>query len=220
MEYGCTSRVSISLKHSTIAQSLGSVLHGLVKNRVRKVYHNRNWTEQKVGQGEREARCEVFIYWRPKIQNRNRIYSLPVMRKTIIFCMIEELNQCQYLKSRLSQRQVKEVQTRGYSPRTWYVYKEERIWGCCMIKLKNNTHFPLGFPCINKKGWLDFHWLNLLPWKNPRVIPLWWALDMMLWLIDGPRGESHWKRLFLSWFSMKLPERPEQWTGNEEKTNS
>ena len=153
MEYGCTSRVSISLKHSTIARSLGSVLHGLVKNIVGKVYRNRNRTEQKVGWGEREARCEVFVYRRPKIRNRNRIYSLPVLRKAIISCMIEELNQCQYLKSRLSQRQVKEVQTRGYSPRTRYIYKEEMIWGRRIIKLKSNTHFP----CIDKKGSLDFH---------------------------------------------------------------
>ena len=123
----------------------------------------------------------------------------------MISCMIEELNWwSQFYKGGMSEW-VEEGRTRGrFSPNP--LQKQEMIRGHRMVKSKSNERFP----CIHKKGSVDFHRLNTLPWKNHCAAPSWRALNAMLWLAEESGGESHRNRLSLSWFTVKLS-RSSEW---------
>ena len=82
---------------------------------------------------------------------------------------------------------------------------QEMTMSCRVGKSEKNAHFL----CIHKKEPVDFHSLNILPWKNHRDVPWWWILDAWLWLVDGSGGESHHRRLSRVWFPVKMIEASE-----------
>jgi hypothetical protein len=50
---------------------------------------------------------------------------------------------------------------------------------------------PVRFPWIHRREPVAIHSLYMAPSKNHEAVPLCWASQAVLWLIDGSGGESH-----------------------------